>query len=327
MARQVLQRVGDALGLGDSRPPPPPQAALDAIFRMPSGGPETEEQARAREAAEEAHRQSNPRSTACPCGCMRWESGRGIDGGLAWLCANCRQRYQPRDPSQAIVRPAPPVPQPPPLPSPAEARQALVAAVEAVAEAVGSHDSLSKAAEAARTAVARTEQAHEVAEEAMAAARLTARDAAAVALQAGRAAPPLDLAKQRAELEKAADAASVARETRAELEAKQERARKALATAQAKRDEAALTAIGVEVGPSTVARVQALSAELVRELSRLGWLSQRRAYWTAEMQGLLALRGSAPRDWPDAVQLVTESDAALDRTVVALVNDPAVTVP
>ena len=51
MVRQVLSaRVADVLGgsgciVDDGPPPPPPQAALDAVFRMPSGGPETEEQA------------------------------------------------------------------------------------------------------------------------------------------------------------------------------------------------------------------------------------------------------------------------------------------
>ena len=66
MVRQVLQRAGadvlERLGLhrGDGPPPPSPQTALDAVFRMPSGGPETEEQQREREKAEEAHSASNP---------------------------------------------------------------------------------------------------------------------------------------------------------------------------------------------------------------------------------------------------------------------------
>jgi hypothetical protein len=178
MVRQVLQRAGadvlERLGLhrGDGPPPPPPQAALDAIFRMPSGGPETEEQARARDAAEEAHRQSNPRTAPCGCGCMRWESSRASDGRLMWLCAGCRQEPQVRGPTEAIVRPAPPPPAP--LPTPAEARQALVAAVEAVGKAVTEHDRLSKAAEAARGAVTQAEQVAEVAAVALTEARLVA---------------------------------------------------------------------------------------------------------------------------------------------------------
>ena len=51
----------------------------------------------------------------------------------------------PRDPSQAIVRPAPPAPPPPaPLPSPAEAREALKAAAVAVGNAVAEHARLSR---------------------------------------------------------------------------------------------------------------------------------------------------------------------------------------
>jgi hypothetical protein len=334
MVRQVLQRAGadvlERLGLhrDGGPPPPPPQAALDAIFRMPSGGPETEEQARARAAAEEAHRQSNPRTAPCGCGCMRWQSDRAANGDLIWLCSGCHQRFVPRDPSQAIVRPAPPGPPPPePLPSPTEAREALKAAATAVEMAIAGHASLSNAASSVRSAVGAAERMHEEAEAALAEATRKARDATARALTTGHAAPAIDLGKARSEVEKASDGLLAARGAQEAIEGQQEAARRALASAQAKADAAALQVLAAEIGPSTVARVQALSAELVRELSRLGWLSQRRAYWTAEMQGLLALRGSAPRDWPDAVQLVTESDAALDRAVVALVNDPTVAVP
>jgi hypothetical protein len=331
MARGVLERAGASIagmfsGQGDGGPPP--QAAMGAVFRMPSG-PETEEHQRTRERAEEEHRQANPRSRPCVCGCMRWESGRGIDGSLQWLCATCKQRFQPRDPSQPIVRNGPPLPPPPaPFPSPAEARQALVAAVEAVGKAIAEHDSISKAAEAARSDVVRTEQAHEAAEQALTGARLQARDAAAVALQAGRAAPTLDLAKQRGEVTKTADAAQVARETRAELEAKQERARKALATAQARRDEAALTAIGVEIGPPEIARVRELVVALTTGLSRLGWLEKHSVLpWSPEVQALLALRGLAPRDWPQTNKLATETDAALHRALIALASNPATEIP
>jgi hypothetical protein len=62
-------------------------------------------------------------------------------------------------------------------------------------------------------------------------------------------------------------------------------------------------------------------------LARLGWLSGHRAYWSPEMQSLLALQGLAPRDWSMTIKLVTESDAALDRAVAALAHDPGVTVP
>jgi hypothetical protein len=329
MARGVLERVGlaDVFGGRDDGPPPPsPQAALGEVFKMPPR-PETEDQAREREAAEEAHRQANPRSQPCQCGCMRWQSDRAANGDLIWICSGCHRRFLPRDPSQAIVRPAPPAPPPPTLPSPAEARQALVAAVEAVAEAVGRHDSLSKAAESARAAVAQAEQVAEVAEQALAAARVQAREDAARALAAGRTLGPLDLSKVRGEVEKASDALLAAKGAREAIEGQQEAARRALVTAQAKGDEAALRVLAAELGVPLVARTQALVAELTAAMARLGWLSGRRAFWSPEAQALLALQGLAVRDWPLTTKIAAESDSALDRALPALVADPTVTVP
>jgi hypothetical protein len=333
MVRQVLQRAGadvlERLGLqrGDGAPPPPPQA-LDAIFRMPSGGPETEEQARAREAAEEAHRQANPRSQPCQCGCMRWESSRAANGDLIWICSGCHRRFLPRDPSQAVVRPAPPPPPPSaPLPSPEAAREALKAAATAVEMAIAGHASLSNASTSVRAAVGAAERMHEEAEAALAEATRKARDATARALTTGQAAPAIDLGEARSEVEKAADGVLAARGAQEAIEGQQEAARRALASAQAKADAAALQVMAVEVGVPLVARTQALVAELTAALARLGWLSGRRAYWSPEAQALLALQGLPVRDWPMTAKITTESDAALDRALPALVSDPTVVVP
>jgi hypothetical protein len=332
MARGVLERAGLA-GLfggrddGEVRPAPPPPP-LAEIFRSP-GGPESEEQQRAREAAEEAHRRANPRNSPCICGCMRWESSRASDGRLIWLCGGCRQEPHTRGATEAIWRQAPPgPPQPEPPPSPEAARAALKAATVAVEMAIAGHASLSNAASSVRSAVGAAERVHEEAEAALAEATRKARDATARALTTGQAAPAIDLGKARGEVEKAADGLLAARGAQEAIAAQQEAARRALATAQAKADAAALQVMAAEIGPSTVARVRELSAQLASELARLGWLAGHRVLpWSPEVQALLALRGSAPRDWPDAVQLVTESDAALDRAVVALVNDPATVVP
>ena len=56
--------------------------------------------------------------------------------------------------------------------------------------------------------------------------------------------------------------------------------------------------MAAEVGAPLVARTQALVAELTAALARLGWLRGRRAFWSPEVQALLALQGLAVRDWP-----------------------------
>jgi hypothetical protein len=324
----VLDGLAGLRDLGGSRPPPPSPPPLASVFTMPPGA-ESEEQERQREAAEDAHRAANPRSTACPCGCMRWESGRGIDGGLAWLCANCRQRYVPRDRNVAVVRPSPPAPPPPaPLPSPAEARQALERAVEARESARSAHGKVSSDAGLAARNASDAQARVEASEAALTLARVTAREDATRALQAGRAPSALDLSKPRLEVEKAADGLLAAKEARDQIDGQLEDARRELARTAAKVDEAALTTLGVEIGPPAVQRVTTLAAELVTELARLGWLEQHRALpWTPDVQGLLALRGLAPRDWPMTEKLVAESDGALGRTVIALASDPSTEIP
>jgi hypothetical protein len=202
----------------------------------------------------------------------------------------------------------------------------LVAAIEAVAEAVGSHDSLSKAAEAARGAVARMEQAHEVAEEALTEARRTAREYATQALAAGRAPGPLDLSKVRGEVEKAADALLAARGALEELEAKQEAARRALARAQAQADAAAIATVGAERVPALLARMTGLAAEFPRDMAQLEWLVAHHVVSDPAVPELLKLRDLALRHWPQAREAIFAA-AALDRAVVALVNDPAVGIP
>ncbi len=332
MVRQVLQRAGadvlEQLGLhrDDGPPPPPPQAALDAIFRMPSGGPETEERQREREKAEEAHSAANPRGGTCGCGCRRFESTRTAAGKLAWVCGGCRQVYQPEG-ACARVRPAAPVAPPAPLPSPEAAREALKAAATAVEMAIAGHASLSNASTSVRAAVGAAERMHEEAEAALAEATRKARDATALALTTGQAAPAIDLGKARSEVEKAADGLLAARGAQEAIEAQQETARRALASAQAKGDEAALRVLAVEVGVPLVARTQALVTELAAALARLGWLSGRRAFWSPEVQALLALQGLPVRDWPMTAKIAAESDAALDRALPALVADPTVVVP
>ena len=188
MARGVLERAGARWlclaardDRGYARPPPPPPMADD--FPVRRAGLRREEQARAREAAEEAHRRANPRNAPCACGCMRWESSRASDGDLIWLCGGCRQAPQARGiRAEAIVRPAPPAPPPPTMPSPEAAREALKAAATAVEMAIAGHASLSNASTSVRAAVGAAERVHEEAEAALAEATRKARDATARAL-------------------------------------------------------------------------------------------------------------------------------------------------
>ena len=225
---------------------------------------------------------------------------------MAWLCGGCRQGYQPEGAErwcgqQRLWR------HHRHKLSPEAARAALKAAAVAVEMAIAGHASLSNASTSVRAAVGAAERVHEEAEAALAEATRKARDATARALTTGQAAPAVDLGKARSEVAKAADGVLAARGAQEAIEAQQADARKELATAQAKADAAALQVMAAEIGPSTVARVRELSAQLVSELARMGWLSQRRAFWTAEMQGLLALRGSAPAAWPDALKIASES--------------------
>jgi hypothetical protein len=334
MARSVLQRAGMVLDglaglrdLGGSRPLPPSPPPMASVFTPPPGA-ETEEAQRVREAAEEAHRVGNPRNTMCSCGCMRWESSRASDGALIWLCAGCRGRFTPRDPSLAVVRPSPPAPPPPaPLPTAEEARAALAAAVEARERARAAHGKVSSDAALAARNASDAQARVEAAEAALAEARVQARSAAVAALQAGRTAAASDLSKVRGEVEKASDGLLAARGALEEIEAKQDGARKALASSQAKTDGAALVVVAAELGPPSVVRAQELAGELTKALARLGWLSGRRAYWSPEVQALLALQGLPVRDWPQTNKLATESDAALERALVALANDPTTEIP
>jgi hypothetical protein len=211
--------------------------------------------------------------------------------------------------------------------SPEAAREALKAAATAVEMAIAGHASLSNASTSVRAAVGAAERVHEEAEAALAEATRKARDATARALTTGQAAPAIDLGKARSEVAKAADGVLAARGAQEAIEAQQADARKELATAQAKADAAALQVMAAEVGVPLVARTQALVAELAEALAKLGWLSGRRAFWSPEAQALLALQGLAVRDWPLTTKIASESDSALDRAVVALVNDPATEVP
>ena len=321
MARGVLERAGLA-GLfggrddGELRPAPPPPP-LAEIFRSP-GGPESEEQQRAREAAEEAHRRANPRNLPCGCGCCRWESGRASNGRLMWLCGGCRQEPQARGPTEAIIRPAPAVPAPPTMLSPEAAREALKAAATAVEMAIAGHASLSNASTSVRAAVGAAERMHEEAEAALAEATRKARDATARALTTGQAAPSIDLGKARSEVAKAADGLLAARGAQEAIEAQQADARKELASAQAKAETAAIATVGAEIGAPLVARLTELAAEFAGGLARLDWLVKHRAHWTPEMQALLALRDLPPLQWPQMAKTVPEVSAALDRAVVAL---------
>jgi hypothetical protein len=67
---------------------------------------------------------------------------------------------------------------------------------------------------------------------------------------------------------------------------------------------------------------------LTTGLSRLGWLEKHSVLpWSPEVQALLALRGLAPRDWPQTNKLATETDAALHRALIALASNPATEIP
>jgi hypothetical protein len=336
MARGVLERSGavfDALaGLGavsgrgggrddggpggSQRPAPPPMQG----WRSPKV--ETPEQQRAAEAERQRHSEQNPRSAPCiNCSCMRWLSDRSsVDGTLIWVCAGCRRRWGS---AREVLPPAPPAPS---LPTAAEARAALAAAVEAVGKAVGTHDTISKAAGSARAAVSEAEQAVEVAEAGLAAAQRDAVVQARRALEAGQAVPAAGLAKVRGEVERASDALLTAKAAAAQIEAKQAEAREVLARTAARADGAALATVAAEIAPALVVRTTALAGELSRCLTALAWLAGRRVLHDPAAHGLLALLATAPRDWAQMHE-ATETAAALDRALPALVADPAVVVP
>ena len=137
---------------------------------------------------------------------------------------------------------------PPEQLSPAAARSALKAAAVAVEMAIAGHASLSNASTSVRAAVGAAERVHEEAEAALAEATRKAREATARALTTGQAAPAIDLGKARSEVAKAADGLLAARGAQEAIEGQQEAARRALASAQAKADAAALQVMAVESG-------------------------------------------------------------------------------
>ena len=91
MARQVLQRVGDALGLfGGSRPRAATATTIGRDVSVAPGPSSEEAEAAAREGRGGAQRGESS-GRPCGCGCRRWESTRTAAGKLAWVCGGCRQ--------------------------------------------------------------------------------------------------------------------------------------------------------------------------------------------------------------------------------------------
>jgi hypothetical protein len=301
-------------GAGQLRPPLPAMPA----WRAPITSDEAE---RLREAAEQLHASRNPGAAVCSCGCMRWESSRDAAGALIWLCSGCHLRHGAKPlPRAEPIAPLPPL-------DPEVARETLKAAVEARQKAVDVHAALSRAADSARSAVTAAEQLAESSAAALTEARVQAREAATRALQAGRAAPAIDLGQPRGLVEKASDGLLAAQEARAELEAQRGEARKALASSQAKADAAAIATVGAEIGVPLIARMVAQTAQLTRDMAALNWLTVHRAHWSPDMQALLALGDQAPRNWPQADKTATEVASSLDRAVAALACDPATEIP
>jgi hypothetical protein len=165
------------------------------------------------------------------------------------------------------------------------------------------------------------------AEAELAAAQSDAVVQARAALTAGRTVPAAGLGKHRQALEQAQDALLTAKAAAEQIEAQLADARKELASAQAKAETAATVTVGAEIGAPLVARLTELAAEFAGGLARLDWLVKHRAHWTPEMQALLALRDLPPLQWSVLAKTAPEVASALDRTVVALVNDPTATVP
>ena len=74
-----------------------------------------------------------------------------------------------------------------------------------------------------------------------------------------------------------------------------------------RRDEAALQAIGGEIGPSTVARVRELSAATGKRIGAAGLVVAAPGVLDCRDAGAACASGSAPRDWPDTRKIATES--------------------
>jgi hypothetical protein len=318
-AADVLDRLGllrDG-GQGSQRV----TSEMIPAFRAPRV--ETEAEQRAAERARQAHNERNPRNAQCVnCMCMRWESTRAANNDLIWICSGCKRRF-----GSAREVPAP-LPAPPPQLTPTEARESLTRSVAAVATAVSDHDSVGRSATGARSASAAAEQAVETAEEALAAAQADAVTQARRALEAGQAVPSAGLGKVRAALEQAQDALAAARGAHMALEAQQAEARKALASARAKAETAATVTVAAELAPALIERMTAQAAQIVRDYSTLDWLVKHYVGPSdPAVPGLLALVDMLPRNWPQMAKTVPEVSAALDRTVVALVNDPTTEVP
>jgi hypothetical protein len=302
---------------------------MDDVYERPVAL--TAAQQREQEIARWVERNPRPPINECCASCgpswRQFSVARLSDGQLAWHCVRCRQPHRPPlllNPAGEEVAVAPDDPSPvlPPL----APRQVLKACMAELLAGATECEHLIRAVPAAQAEVER-------AEVALAAAVAARQETAARGAQeleillreksgsaSARANP--DLAAKRRGIENAQDVLDTARTAAALVREREAGARQILERRQQAHRNAALRVLGEEFAPVLVKRAEMQMAEVIANLSALGWLVQQRIALPEGAGKIAELRHCAPQHWPKAAQGTAAASAAMTEALSALLRDP-----